>query len=113
MPTDLTVTTNTARRRYEAVVDQAGTAGFVDYQETDELVVLTHTTVDPAFEGRGVGSTLGQTPLRLRLAATATTRIRRQEPAQQPRLVNLPRCMRSGARFRRTRRRRQCAGPSS
>lgn len=63
MRTDATVTNNAARRRYEAVVDQAGTAGFIDYQETKELVVLTHTDVEPAFEGRGVGSALARSAL--------------------------------------------------
>ncbi len=66
MPTDAidaTVTNNAARRRYEAVVDPAGTAGFVEYQETKELVILTHTDVDPAFEGRGVGSLLARSAI--------------------------------------------------
>lgn len=66
MPTDAidaTVTNNAARQRYEAIVEGAATAGFVDYQETKELVILTHTVVDPAFEGRGVGSTLARSAL--------------------------------------------------
>jgi predicted GNAT family acetyltransferase len=66
MPTDAidaTVTNNAARRRYEAVVDLTGAAGFVEYQETRELVVLTHTEVDPAFEGQGVGSVLARSAI--------------------------------------------------
>jgi predicted GNAT family acetyltransferase len=63
MPTDVTVTNNAAKRRYEAVVGPADIAGFVDYQETSELVVLTHTEVDPAFEGRGVGGALARAAL--------------------------------------------------
>ncbi|KRF32294.1 GNAT family N-acetyltransferase [Nocardioides sp. Soil805] len=63
MPPDVTVTNNAGRQRYEAVVDHASVAGFVDYQETSELVVLTHTEVDPAFEGRGVGSALARSAL--------------------------------------------------
>ena len=35
----------------------------IDYQETSELVVLTHTEVDPSFEGRGVGSALARAAL--------------------------------------------------
>ena len=35
-------------------------AGFADYELTDDLVVFTHTKVDPAFEGRGVGSALAR-----------------------------------------------------
>jgi len=61
--TEATVTNNADRRRYEAVVEQAGLAGFIDYQETDELVVLTHTEVDPAFEGQGIGSLLARAAL--------------------------------------------------
>lgn len=63
MSTDVTVTNNAGKKRYEALVGQAGVAGFVDYQETSELVVLTHTEVDPTFEGRGVGSALARAAL--------------------------------------------------
>ncbi|WP_256837716.1 GNAT family N-acetyltransferase [Ornithinimicrobium faecis] len=43
--------------RYEAVRD--GTVlGFAEYQRTADLVVFTHTEIDPQFEGQGVGSTL-------------------------------------------------------
>lgn len=45
------------RARYEIVRD--GTVlGFAAYQRTSELVVLTHTEVDPATEGQGVGGQL-------------------------------------------------------
>ena len=63
MPADLTVSDNRDRRRYEAIVGGEGLAGFVDYQETGELVLLSHTEVDPAFEGRGVGSALARAVL--------------------------------------------------
>ena len=63
MTTDVTVTNNPDRKRYEAVVDRATVAGWVDYQETSELVVLTHTEVDPAHAGRRVGSTLARAAL--------------------------------------------------
>ncbi len=59
----VTVTRNASTRRYEATAGGTGVAGFVDYQETSELVVLTHTEVDPAFEGRGVGSALARAAL--------------------------------------------------
>lgn len=62
MSTDVTVTNNNGRQRYEAVA-QSNLAGFVDYQETSELVVLTHTEVGPAFEGQGVGSVLARAAL--------------------------------------------------
>lgn len=61
--TAVTVTRNPDRRRYEAFTGGTGVAGLVDYQETSELVVLTHTEVDPSLEGRGVGSTLARAAL--------------------------------------------------
>ena len=50
---------NPEESRYEAVVD-GEVAGFAAYQLTDELVVFTHTEVDPAYEGQGVGSALAR-----------------------------------------------------
>jgi len=63
MSTDLTVTNSVDRGRYEALAEHGTVAGFVEYQETDELVVLTHTEVDPSFAGRGVGSALARAAL--------------------------------------------------
>lgn len=63
MSTDITVTRNPDRRRYEASVGGTKAAGFIDYQETSELVVLTHTEVDTQLEGRGVGSALARAAL--------------------------------------------------
>ncbi len=45
--------------RYEAHLD-GELAGFAEYELSDEQVVFTHTVVDPAFEGHGVGSTLAR-----------------------------------------------------
>lgn len=56
---DVIVTNNPEENRYEAIVDGA-LAGFAEYQLTDELVVMTHTEVDRAFEGRGVGGALAR-----------------------------------------------------
>lgn len=53
------VTDNAAAGRYEAHVD-GRLAGFAEYQLTDALVVFTHTEVDPAFEGQGVGSAIAR-----------------------------------------------------
>ena len=61
--TGVTVTRNEDRRRYEAFAGGTALAGFVDYQETSELVVLTHTEVDPSFEGLGVASALARAAL--------------------------------------------------
>lgn len=57
--TDVDVTRNEDARRYEARIGDA-LAGFAEYQRTDELVIFTHTEVDPAYEGRGVGSALAR-----------------------------------------------------
>ena len=59
---DVQVTRNDDQTRYEARVD-GELAGFAEYQLTDILVVFTHTEVDQAFEGQGVGSTLARVAL--------------------------------------------------
>lgn len=59
MADDVVVTNNPDENRYEARLDGA-LAGFAEYQLTDELIVFTHTEVDPAFEGKGVGSALAK-----------------------------------------------------
>lgn len=56
----ITVTDNRAANRFEAR-DGETLAGFADYLRTPELVAFVHTEVDPAFEGRGVGSLLART----------------------------------------------------
>jgi predicted GNAT family acetyltransferase len=43
--------------RYEARLD-GDVVGFAAYQKTGQLVVFTHTEVDDAMEGRGIGSAL-------------------------------------------------------
>lgn len=45
------------RRRYEITTDGEA-AGHAEYILTDTLITFTHTEVDPAFEGRGIGSAL-------------------------------------------------------
>ncbi|GAB3111129.1 GNAT family N-acetyltransferase [Streptomyces calidiresistens] len=44
-------------KRYEATLD-GERAGIADYIRTHELIVFTHTEVEPAMEGRGIGSAL-------------------------------------------------------
>lgn len=56
---EVTVTHNQDHARYEARVD-GEPAGFVEYQLTDQIIVMSHTEVHPAFEGRGVGSALAR-----------------------------------------------------
>ncbi len=64
MPTtDVSVTRKPGKQRYEAVLDEETVAGFLEYQETKALVVLTHTEVDTAFEGMGIGSSLARAAL--------------------------------------------------
>ncbi|NLG20885.1 MAG: N-acetyltransferase [Actinomycetales bacterium] len=45
------------RSRFEAVRD-GSVLGFAEFHRTDELVVFTHTEVDPEHEGQGVGGAL-------------------------------------------------------
>ena len=64
------VTDNVELQRFEARLDGA-LAGFAEYQLADELMVFTHTEVDPSFEGRGVGSALAKFALdKLRVDGT-------------------------------------------
>lgn len=54
----LTIQDNPDLRRYEALDEAGVVAGFAEYRRRGDLVVFTHTEVDDAFEGQGVGSTL-------------------------------------------------------
>ena len=58
-PTTVEVTNNEAEKRYEARVD-GQLAGSAFYDTADDLIVFTHTEVDEAFEGHGVGSALAR-----------------------------------------------------
>ncbi|MFG2052633.1 GNAT family N-acetyltransferase [Micromonospora sp. NPDC048930] len=55
-----TVTDVPERERFEARDETGTVAGVVTYQLTGNIIVYTHTEVDPAFEGKGVGSTLAR-----------------------------------------------------
>lgn len=59
---DVQTSDNTEQQRYEARVD-GELAGFAAYEVDGDRVVFTHTEVDDAFEGRGVGSALARTGL--------------------------------------------------
>ncbi len=51
------VSDNQAERRFEAAI--GGTlAGYLDYRRLPGRITFPHTLVEPAFEGRGVGSAL-------------------------------------------------------
>ncbi|MGL5825630.1 MAG: GNAT family N-acetyltransferase [Nocardioides sp.] len=57
--TDAELTHDAARKRYEARLG-GQLAGFAEYELTGDLIVFTHTEVDPQFEGRGVGSAIAR-----------------------------------------------------
>jgi predicted GNAT family acetyltransferase len=53
---------NEAESRYEAYVD-GELAGVAYYDLDEKRIVFTHTEVDDAYEGHGVGSTLARAAL--------------------------------------------------
>ena len=52
------ITVVDATDRFEARLADGTVAGFAAYQREPDAVIFTHTEVDPAFEGRGIGSAL-------------------------------------------------------
>jgi uncharacterized protein len=59
----ITVHANEDAHRFEAVDESGVVAGFAEYVEPSGGSgnrVITHTEVDDAFEGQGVGSTLAR-----------------------------------------------------
>ena len=54
---DIRVVDNPEELRYELRVGDAR-AGFLAYRREPGVLVLVHTDVDPAFEGRGLGARL-------------------------------------------------------
>jgi uncharacterized protein len=54
---DLRVVDNPEERRYELWLG-ATRAGFIEYRSEPGTIVLVHTEVDPAVEGRGLGTRL-------------------------------------------------------
>lgn len=53
------VTDNPQLKRFEIVLD-GEVAGFAAYRLEPQRIVFTHTKVDSAYEGRGLGSTLAE-----------------------------------------------------
>jgi len=51
-----------AEGRYVALVGDA-VAGFTMYDRAGDVVVFTHTEVEPAFEGKGIGGRLASAAL--------------------------------------------------
>lgn len=54
---DMRVSDNPAASRYEIHVDGV-LAGWSEYDAFPDRRIVTHTVVEPEFEGRGVGSAL-------------------------------------------------------
>ncbi|KRF13928.1 GCN5 family acetyltransferase [Nocardioides sp. Soil797] len=55
----ITVRDNPTENRYEIADDEA-ILGHAAYQRTTQLIVFTHTEVDPSREGQGIGGQLVQ-----------------------------------------------------
>lgn len=55
--TDVVVTDNQQLHRFDLTVDGAA-AGFAEYHDHGSTRTFTHTVVDDAFEGQGLGSRL-------------------------------------------------------
>jgi predicted GNAT family acetyltransferase len=62
-PPPVTVHDAPDQHRFEAVDESGQVAGVAVYVRHDDRVVITHTVVDDAFEGRGVGSALARSAL--------------------------------------------------
>ena len=54
---EIRVADNPAEGRYEAWLGDV-VAGFSEYKVRPGRLIFTHTIVEPAFEGRGIGSKL-------------------------------------------------------
>lgn len=57
------VVRNSDRNRYEIFYGE-DLAGFADYSERGDETVFTHTEIDKAFGGKGLGSTLAAAAVR-------------------------------------------------
>lgn len=57
MASEPTVADNPAASRFEITLD-GELGGFAEYQRRDGEIEFTHTVIDDAFEGQGLGSTL-------------------------------------------------------
>ena len=59
---DIRVEDNPARHRYEIFVD-GEVGGFADYRVRDQVVIITHSQIDPAYRGHGLGGQLAKATL--------------------------------------------------
>ncbi|HEX6514115.1 MAG TPA: GNAT family N-acetyltransferase [Nocardioidaceae bacterium] len=75
--TNVEVQDNEALSRFEALDTAGAVAGHVEYERRyDGTVVLTHTEVQPAYEGKGVGSSLARGTLDLLRARGAAVDVK-------------------------------------
>jgi predicted GNAT family acetyltransferase len=56
---DIEVRDNAALHRFEVYL-QGGLAGFATYEVRPAALAIMHTEIDPAFEGRGLGTALAR-----------------------------------------------------
>ena len=61
MAAQVEVTNNTGKRQFEVSLE--GETAFAEYRLVDHGIILPHTVVPEAFEGKGVGSALARTAL--------------------------------------------------
>ena len=59
----MTVRDNADELRYELVDDDGTVVGQIRYRREPGAIALVHTEIDPAHEGRGLGSVLVQSAL--------------------------------------------------
>ncbi len=57
------VTDVPSRQRFEARTSDGAVAGFAAYHRDQDAVVMTHTVVEEAYRGRGVGDQLARVAL--------------------------------------------------
>ena len=61
MAATVEVANNTEKRQFQVELD--GETAFAEYRLVDHGIILPHTVVPEAFEGRGVGSALAKAAL--------------------------------------------------
>lgn len=59
---DAKVHDNTDRHRFEIIVD-GEVGGFAAYRSHDGVVTITHSQIDPRYQGQGVGGQLAKQTL--------------------------------------------------